>query len=204
MEADQGLILPVGFFCNSDHAYQYAKAKTDKAREKQARQVKRETATLAKADRKHTKVRKEALKTHRQKLAEAQPIFNELRRWQEFKWFMQRGLEPLCISCQKPLGGDVWSAGHLKTAGGHTNTRFDPLNIFLQHNVKCNMHESGDVENYKIGLATRFGEDEAKRIIDHCTVESKKPKSYTDDEFTEMKKRWRAEIRELKRELGAH
>ena len=186
-EADSGIIKPVGFFCCLDHMIQYAASKGK--------------ANHAKKERKATKIAREGLKTHRQKLAEAQPVFNELIRMQEFKWFKDRGLEPTCISCQKPIGGDIWCAGHLKTAGAHTNTRFDPLNVWLQHNVKCNMHESGDIEGYKLGLAARFGNSEAAIIIEHCTIESKKTRTYSDNELAEMKKAWRKETRELKEYL---
>ena len=97
-----------------------------------------------------------------------QPIFNKLRRLQEFKWFSDRGLEPVCISCQKPLGNDQWCNGHFKSVGGNGRLRYDFMNSYLQHNKNCNMHLSGDVKRYEPGLITRFGEDEGSKIIAYC------------------------------------
>lgn len=156
--------------------------------------------TLAKEKKQYREAKKK-LKSHREKMDDVQPIFNEMRRLQEYKWFKDRGLEPVCISCQKPLGNDQWCAGHFYTRGEHTNIRFDTMNVYLQHNKRCNKERSGDIENYKIGLAVRFGEDEARRIMDYCERNAKAIKRFTDEELAELRKQWRAEIRRLKKEL---
>ena len=97
-----------------------------------------------------------------------------MRVLQEFKWFADRGLEPTCISCGKKLGGDQWCNGHYKTRGSTPELALDPKNSYLQHNVLCNMHLSGDIEGtkatrgYKKGLIERFGEAEGQAIIDYC------------------------------------
>jgi len=148
-----------------------------------------------------TRKLKQKIKTYAQKMSDIQPIFNELRRLEEFKWFKERGIEPYCISCQKPLGNDVWACGHFKTRKAKPELRFDRNNTFLQHNVKCNMHDSGDIEGYKKGLINRFGEVEGKAIISYCESHHDMHK-YTDDEIAELKANWRKQIRKLKRELS--
>lgn len=140
---------------------------------------------------------KNKLKTYAQKMSELQQVFNELRRYQEFLWFNEQGIEPYCISCLKPLGNDQWCCGHLKTTAARPDIRFDRNNTYLQHNIRCNKHLSGDIENYKKGLAYRFGEAKAKEILEY--VETEKPLlSLTDDEISSLKSRWRKEIREIK------
>ena len=187
---DDGVLVNDRLYCSYDHATAYGIKTTPKVRAKKE-----------KAERAHIRKRKEALESHRSKLAKAQPIFNEMRRLEEFLWFKERGLEPICISCQKPLGGDQWCAGHMKTAGEHTNTRFDRLNVWLQHNLRCNSVKSGDIDNYKLGLIARFGEEEGNRIIEHCETECKKIVRFTDDEFKEMRSKWQDRIKELKKML---
>jgi len=80
---------------------------------------------------------------------QTQPVFNKLRRLQEFKWFSDAGLEPVCISCQKPLGGDQWCNGHFKSVGANGRLRYDFKNSYLQHNNRCNRELSGDSDNLK-------------------------------------------------------
>lgn len=192
----------IAYFCSHLHAAAYAYNITMKKQAKARAKSMRETKAVEIKDRKKTKTDLYRLKSHRAKLADAQPVFNELRRWQELEWFADRGLEPVCISCQKPLGNDQWCAGHLKSAGEHSNTRFDRMNVHLQHNKRCNMALSGDIVNYKLGLVKRFGEQGGSAIIEHCETESKKLRRYEDDELIALKKEWRAEIRRLKKELS--
>ncbi len=103
-----------------------------------------------------------------------QKAFNRMRVLEEFLWFAERGLEPECISCGKTLGNDQWCCGHMKTRGAQSGLRYDKRNTFLQHNRKCNMGLSGDIEGtastrgYKRGLIDRFGEEEGQLIIDYC------------------------------------
>lgn len=132
-----------------------------------------------------------------------QKTFNALRRLQELKWFADRGLEPTCISCSKPKGGDIWCAGHFKTRGAHGGLRFDPKNVYLQHNNRCNKDLSGDIygtkttHGYLQGLRNRFGDDEAQKIIDYCETNTN-IKKWTCEDLIAMRKDWNKQIRELK------
>lgn len=131
-------------------------------------------------------------------------VFNKLRRMQEFKWFSERGLEPACISCGGELGGDEWACGHFKTVGAQSGLRYDPINTYLQHNVRCNKNLSGDINGtatthgYKQGLVNRFGADKAKEIIDYCDTNTQSVK-WDAVELDRMRKEWSKEIREIEK-----
>lgn len=154
------------------------------------------------------KAKSEYYKSDRSKQLElCQEVFNRLRRLQEFKWFADRGLDPTCISCGKPKGGDVWCAGHFKTRGAQSGLRFDPKNVYLQHNRRCNSDLSGDIygtkttHGYLKGLRNRFGDEDAQAIIDYCETNTE-VKKWTCEDLISMRKEWNKEIRELKKELG--
>ena len=133
-------------------------------------------------------------------------VFNKLRRLQEFKWFADRGLEPVCISCGKPKGGDIWCNGHFKTVGAQGGLRYDPKNCYLQHNRYCNKALSGNINGNKTthgylqGLRNRFGDEEAEKIIEYCETNTQTVKWNWQD-LEEMRKGWNAEIRHLEKEL---
>jgi len=134
-------------------------------------------------------------------------VFNKLRRLEEFKWFADRGLQPICISCGGELGGDEWCCGHFKTVGAQGGLRYDKVNTYLQHNVRCNKNLSGDVygtnttRGYLKGLADRFGEDKAKAIIEYCETHSQAVKWVASD-LQALRKQWNKEIRILEKLLA--
>jgi hypothetical protein len=129
-----------------------------------------------------------------------QIAFNRMRVLEELKWFADRGLEPLCNSCRKPKGNDIWCNGHFKTVGSNGRLRYDPKNSYLQHNFNCNMSQSGDIKNYELGLADRFGEEKAAEIIDYCETNNA-PIKRTWQELEAMRKEINQRIRELENEL---
>lgn len=132
---------------------------------------------------------------------QTQPVFNKLRRLQEFKWFSDRGLEPTCISCGKTLGNDQWCNGHFKTVGSNGRLRYDFKNSYLQHNYNCNQQKSGDVDGYKKGLVSRFGEIEAQEIINYCE-ENNKPLKRTWQDIEKIRKEFNRLIKEFKNVQG--
>lgn len=137
---------------------------------------------------------------------QCQPVFNKLRRLQEFKRFKDRGLEPYCISCGKPLGGDTWACGHFRSVGSNSQLRYDPVNTYLQHNNRCNKNLSGDIngtattKGYKQGLIDRFGADMALWITDYCEIHNE-PVKWDWEKMELMRSEWYAEIRKLEKEL---
>lgn len=129
-----------------------------------------------------------------------QPIFNRMRVLQEKKWFMDRGLEPECISCGKT--NMDWCCGHFKTRGSQGNLRYDEKNTYLQCNRYCNKGLSGNIEGnkntrgYKQGLIERFGEKEAQAIIDYCETNTQVRK-FTGPELKKMRKEFSKKLKEL-------
>ena len=186
--------FPSGNFHSKDCAIEYARKKAQRKIIAQKNKQVKQQKSQARKD-------KFKAKSYASKLSELQGVFNELRRYEEFLWFHDRGIEPYCISCLKPLGNDQWCCGHFKTVGARGDLRFDKKNTYLQHNVRCNKHLSGDVENYKKGLAYRFGEEEAKEIINYTNKRQDVVK-LTDEEIQKLKKEWRAKVREIRNILG--
>jgi hypothetical protein len=139
---------------------------------------------------------------HQKKLT--QDVFNKLRKLQEFEWFADRGLEPECISCGKK--NMDWCCGHLKTVASQGALRFDKINTYLQCNRYCNKALSANLNGnrttrgYLVGLAERFGDVEAKRIIEYCNVD--KIKTWECDELIAMRKEMSKEIRRLGKKLN--
>lgn len=156
------------------------------------------------------KIRKEREQFNRRDISwqhkRCQTVFNRLRVLQELKWFADRDMEPECISCGNPLGNDMWSCGHFKTAGAQPCLRYDPMNTYLQHNVRCNQGLSGDIagtkttRGYRQGLIDRFGPKRAQEIFDYCESRTETVK-WDWQEMEAWRKEWSAQIRQLEREL---
>lgn len=131
--------------------------------------------------------------------SQTQRVFNRMRVLQEKLWFKERGLEPECISCGKTKMD--WCCGHFKTRGSQRELAYDPLNTYLQCNRYCNSALSGNINGNKTtrgyiqGLKDRFGEEEAKRILDY--LEQKTVKKWTCEELDQMRKEFNEEIRRL-------
>lgn len=181
----------LNYFCNPDCAYNHARAI-------QAKKVSKDASEQRKRDRE----RLVKLKKPHEHASEAQALFNKMRRLECLLWFKEKNLETVCISCQKPLGGDVWACGHYKTRGARKDLAFERLNTHLQHNFNCNNHRSGDVEGQKTGYAMIYGAEEARRILTDLEVRREIPKR-TPEDWQEMKKEFSAEIRRLEKLLNS-
>jgi len=193
--ASKGIKHPIGWFCSQQHALNFASEQTSKRIERQNNKVKQARA-------KEIKVNKAAVKELNRKTIkwqhkQTQPVFNKLRRLQELKWFDDRGLEPVCISCQKTIGNDQWCNGHFKTVGANSGLRYDFKNSYLQHNYNCNQQKSGDIDGYKKGLIARFGEKEGQEIIDYCETNNA-VKKLTWEEIENLRIKFNLEIRIIK------
>lgn len=172
-------------FCGFEHAAEWAKNAQDKRKSKEKTEARRK-------DREKLK----SLKTQKEWSAEVQQVFNKMRRLEELLWFKQQGLEPICISCQKPLGNDVWACGHYKTRGARSDLAFERLNTHLQHNFGCNSNKSGDVDGQKIGYVLRYGKEQAEKILADLDVR-REIKKRTPEQWEAMKKEYNFEIRRL-------
>lgn len=200
--AEDGIITPTGFFCKMDHAVKYARAVSELQRERRKQKAKAEQRKAEKVTRSASRDAKRRDLKWQHKLT--QKAFNKMRVLEELLWFKERGLEPECISCGRPLGGDQWCCGHFKTRGAQSGLRYDPKNTYLQHNHRCNMNLSGDIEGtkttrgYKQGLKDRFGEDEGQKIIDYCESNTASVK-WSWDELEKMRSFFKKRIRELEK-----
>lgn len=175
--------------CSPGCALQVGKKQVAKRAEKAAKQ--------ARAERREFN-RRDLTWQHKQ----CQRVFNRMRVLEEMQWFRERGLEPECISCGKTCMD--WCCGHFKTRGAQSGLRYDRTNTFLQCNKACNESLSGNIEGnrtsrgYKQGLVDRFGEAEAKQIMDYCESNTA-PVKWDWQELEALRKQWSQRIRELER-----
>lgn len=183
---------PKGNFCNYELMRKWCDEQTSKRIKREISKTKQVATKTVKANKKAvTELNRKTIKwQHKQ----TQTVFNKLRRLQEFKWFSDRGLEPVCISCQKPLGNDQWCNGHFKSVGSNGRLRYDFKNSYLQHNRNCNMAKSGDAVNYEKGLIARFGDEKGKEIISYCE-ENNKPLKLSWQEIEALRKEFNKQIK---------
>lgn len=139
---------------------------------------------LADVQRAEIKVRKEKLKSRADHLKETQTAFNA--------WVRERDAALPCVSCGRHHEGQ-WHAGHFRSAGGHPELRFEPLNVWKQC-APCNTHKSGDLVNYRAELVRRIGVTKVEWLEG-----PHEPKKYTVEELKSMTAEYRARVRELKR-----
>ena len=131
-----------------------------------------------KAERKEWSERKSKLKkdllTSKDYLQLAQQIFN--------KWIRLRDTGQNCISCGKVIKEGNCDAGHLWSAGGHANIRFNEFNVNSQCSRPCNKDLSGDPNNYRIGFIRKYGKEKLEYLDSIAHAEKK----YTIDELKEI------------------
>lgn len=198
-EADKGIIAPIGFFCDKNCRYDYATNQT-KTLISKSKKIETKKKDKEFKERKAIFDLNDVPKQHKL----TQTVFNRLRVLQELKWFKDRGLEPECISCGKT--NMDFCCGHFKSRGAQGNLRYDVNNTFLQCNRYCNMALSGNIEGnkntrgYKVGLVERFGEKEAKRILDYCEKNTQ-VKKWTGSELQELRASFNKKIREIEKGL---
>lgn len=149
----------------------------------------KEKKSLAQADRREIKVRKEALKSRGDHIREAQQAFNEYIRTRD------QAAGHLCISSGKPLdwSGNAVDAGHYRSVGSAPHLRFDERNCHAQ-SKQDNRFLSGNAVDYRIGLIARIGQEAVDALESDQSV-----RKYTVDEIKAIKAAYRAKTRELKR-----
>ncbi|WP_044274841.1 recombination protein NinG [Pseudomonas fluorescens] len=145
--------------------------------------------SLALADRREIKVRKEKLKSRGDHMREAQQAFNEYIRARD------QAAGHLCISSGKPLdwSGNAVDAGHYRSVGSAPHLRFDERNCHAQ-SKQDNRFLSGNAVDYRIGLIARIGQEAVDALESDQSV-----RKYTVDEIKAIKATYRAKTRELKR-----
>ncbi len=149
-----------------------------------AKKRERERKALDQIERREIKVRKEKLKSRADHIKDAQQAVNEYVRW--------RDRELPCVSCGRFHDGQ-WHAGHYRSAGGHPELRFEPLNIWRQC-APCNTHKSGDLVNYRIELVKRIGLEKVEWLEGPHA-----PKHYSIEDLKAIKARYLALVRDMKK-----
>ena len=149
----------------------------------------KEKKSLAQADRREIKVRKEALKTRGDHIREAQQAFNEYIRTRD------QAAGHFCISSGKPLdwSGNAVDAGHYRSVGSAPHLRFDERNCHAQ-SKQDNRFLSGNAVDYRIGLIARIGQEAVDALESDQSV-----RKYTVDEIKAIKAEYRAKTKELKK-----
>lgn len=152
----------------------------EKARQQQQRKADR----AAKAKRKATRERKEALKTKAEWAKEAQAAFN--------KWIRLRDRGLPCISCDRPDdGAHQRHASHYRSRGACPELAFEPLNVHASC-AQCNCMKSGNILEYRIRLIKKIGQEAVDWLEGPHS-----PKKYTIEQLRELKREYARKAREL-------
>lgn len=152
-----------------------------------AKKRERERKALGQIERKAIREAKEKNKPRSAYMKKAQTAFNA--------WVRERDADQSCISCGRHHQGQ-WHAGHYRTVAGSPELRFEPLNVWKQC-APCNNHKSGDIVNYRIELVRRIGADAVEWLEG-----PHEPKRYSIDDLKQIKAKYQAMTRELKRARG--
>jgi hypothetical protein len=175
-------LRPIQKVCSAPCAIQHAINLRDKKREKEERIAKQEA-------RKVIQIRKEAIKTRREWMQDAQKAFNAFVR--------ERDKGKPCICCGKSLvgsgngiGGD-FDCGHYRSVGSAPHLRFDERNAHGQ-TKQCNRYGAGRAVDYRIGLIQRIGLAEVEAL-----EADNEPRKYSIEELKQIKATYTAMRKEL-------
>lgn len=155
--------------------------------EKDAKVKDRIEREQAKADRKATREKLDAMRTKPQLVKLAQQAFNGFVR--------ARDVGKPCISCGKPPSTQANSTdcGHYRSVGSAPHMRFVEDNAHGQCK-HCNQHLAGNHVAYRQGLIARIGLHAVEQIEADNTT-----RKYTHEGLIELARHYRAETRKLQR-----
>lgn len=152
------------------------------------RKARADRVAKEKAEREHTRERKQAVKTLRQLLAEAQVAFNAYIR--------ARDAGRPCICCGKPFEpqkpGGAMDAGHYLGRSIAPQHRFNENNVFGQRK-NCNRPGGTTRAAFRAGVIERIG----LAAVEELEADNRVPK-WTREELIALKAHYRAKLRELK------
>lgn len=103
----------------------------------------------------------------------------------------ERDADKPCISCGRMHEGQ-WHAGHYLSTGARPNLRFIEANIHKQCQP-CNVHLSGNLINYRIGLIAKIGIVLVEALEADQTI-----RKYTEEELKGLKAHYVAKLKLLK------
>jgi S-adenosylmethionine synthetase len=84
-------------------------------------------------------------------------------------------------------------AGHLWSAGGHSNIRFNEYNVNAQCSRPCNKDKSGDTNNYRIQFIKRYSQE----ILDQLDLEAHVVKKWNIEELMDLIAIYKQKFQEL-------
>lgn len=113
--------------------------------------------------------------------------FSKMRRLEESDW---RG-NCICVTCGEVMPWKQIQLGHF-IAGRRSNLLFNRLNSNPQC-YRCNVLLSGNMVEYYEFMLRKHG----KEVIDHLKRENKVVKKFKPKELEEMRKIYKAKIKEL-------
>ena len=128
---------------------------------------------------------KNDLETIQELIKATQIIFN--------KYIRLRDKGQVCISCQKKLKEGNVDAGHMWSAGGHSNLRFNEFNVNAQCSRPCNKDKAGDINNYRLGFVERYGIEKLNEIDALAKIERK----FTKEELKELMQVYKNKIKDI-------
>jgi hypothetical protein len=128
---------------------------------------------------------KNDLETIQELIKATQIIFN--------KYIRLRDKGQVCISCQKQLKEGNVDAGHMWSAGGHSNLRFNEFNVNAQCSRPCNKDKAGDINNYRLGFVERYGIEKLNEINALAKIERK----FSKEELKELMQVYKNKIKEI-------
>jgi hypothetical protein len=132
--------------CSPECGYQLTQQKT---------YIKKREVEIRKENLKNKKVLLEKLETHSDWCRKLQKVFNAFIR--------ERDKNKRCISCQTPLQGRKFDAGHCFSVGAYPNLRFNEDNVHGQC-VPCNQHKHGNIHEYMSNLPIVIGDEAFERL----------------------------------------
>jgi len=136
---------------------------------------------------KRKKKLKEKLYTQTDWIKKTQKSFNAFIR--------ERDKDKMCISCGQKLKKGNIDAGHLWSAGGHSNVRFNEFNVNAQCSRPCNKDKSGDINNYRLSFIERYGIDK----LNELDLKAKNKKKWNIEERQEINTIYKEKLKELKK-----
>ncbi len=172
-------LRPLQVACGWECAAQLAQAKRERDEAKQAR-----------AERVRTAEAKQALKTRRDWINDAQEAFN--------KFIRTRDVGKPCICCGLPLGngevGGAYDCGHYRSVGSAPHLRFNEANAHAQRK-RCNRYGAGRAVDYRLGLIARIGLQQVEALEgDNSSAK------WSIEELKQLVKTYRAKTRELEKQ----
>jgi len=145
-------------------------------------------AKAVRAEKRQDREKREAGKSIRKLIAEAQTAFNAFIRTRDAK-------QP-CICCGKPFepqrpGGSM-DAGHYMSRGSSCQLRFDEANVHGQRK-NCNRPGGTTRASFRAGMIARVGLAEVERLERDDGVHK-----WTHDELRAIRDQYKAKAKELK------